>query len=250
PNKVLDDNNFYLVGEVYGYGISSGTAYDFGNKKVNYFDDAFNSLINFEFKWNASQQTYEEQFNRYNTILNDGLKGYGVLNYLTSHDDGQPFDKNREKTYETATRLLLSPGAAQIYYGDETARDLTIEGAIGDATLRSFMNWNEVQSNQDLLNHWQKLGQFRRNHPSVGAGQHNMIREQPYFFSRSYTKGDFKDDVIIGIDIPKGNHIINVSTMFKDGDQVKDFYSGTSYQVNNGTITIQANTNPILIEKL
>ena len=151
PTKILDNNNFYLVGEVYGYGISSGKAYDFPDKTVNYFNNAFNSLINFEFKWNAAQKSYEEQFNRYNTILSKELNNYGILNYLTSHDDGQPFDKNREKPYEVATRLLLSPGTSQIYYGDETARDLTIEGTVGDATLRSFMNWEEIPQKQDLL---------------------------------------------------------------------------------------------------
>ncbi|AUC83781.1 alpha-amylase family glycosyl hydrolase [Lacinutrix sp. Bg11-31] len=249
PKKVLDDTNFYLVGEVYNYGISAGTAFDFGDKKVNYFDDAFNSLINFEFKWNAAQQTYEEQFKNYDSILNSNLKDYGVLNYLTSHDDGQPFDANREKTYETATRLLLSPGATQIYYGDESARDLTIEGTVGDATLRSFMNWNEMPYKQDLLIHWQKLGQFRRNHPAVGAGKHKMINDTPYVFSRRYTKADFKDEVIIGLDLPKGKHNINVSSVFKEGEQVTDFYSGQTLEVKNGTITIEAETNIILIEK-
>ena len=250
PTKVLDDTNFYLVGELYNYGISSGTTFDFGDKKVDYFKDAFNSLINFEFKWNAAQQSYEEQFNRYNTLLNNDLKDYGVLNYLTSHDDGQPFDKNREKTYETATRLLLSPGTSQIYYGDELARDLTIEGTVGDATLRSFMNWEEISQKQDLLKHWQKLGQFRRNHPSVGAGQHKMISDNPYVFRRSYTKGNFTDAVIVGIDLPKGKQTIKVSSVFKDGEQVKDFYSGETLDVINGTITISTDTNIILLEKL
>ncbi|WP_452232389.1 alpha-amylase family glycosyl hydrolase [Lacinutrix sp. MEBiC02595] len=250
PNKVLDDTDFYLVGELYNYGISSGIAFDFGDKKVNYFENAFNSLINFEFKWNAAQQSYEEQFKNYDSILNSTLKDYGVLNYLTSHDDGQPFDKNREKTYETATRLLLSPGTSQIYYGDELARDLTIEGTIGDATLRSFMNWEEMPEKQDLLIHWQKLGQFRRNHPSVGAGKHQMISDSPYFFSRSYTKGDFKDEVIIGIDIPKGEQTINVSSVFKDGQQVNDFYSGQTLEVKNGSITISVDKNIILLEEL
>lgn len=249
PNKVLDDTNFYMVGEVYNYGISAGKAFDFGDKKVNYFDDAFNSLINFEFKGNAAQQSYEEQFKNYDSILNSNLKNYGVLNYLTSHDDGQPFDKNREKTFETATRLLLSPGAAQIYYGDESARDLTIEGTVGDATLRSFMNWEEMPQKQDLLIHWQKLGQFRSKHPAVGAGKHKMISESPYVFSRSYSNNDFKDEVLIGIEIPKGEHSINVSSVFKNGQQVKDFYSGETYKVVNGTITIQVDTNIILIEK-
>ncbi|WP_292946837.1 alpha-amylase family glycosyl hydrolase [Olleya sp. UBA1516] len=250
PDKVLDDNDFYMVGEVYNFGISAGTAFDFGDKKVNYFDKAFNSLINFEFKWNAAQQSYEEQFKKYDSLLHTNLKGYGVLNYLTSHDDGQPFDKNREKTYETATRLLLSPGTSQVYYGDESARDLTIEGTIGDATLRSNMNWEELSHQQDLLIHWQKLGQFRRNHPSVGAGKHTMLSNTPYLFSRRYTKGDFKDDVIIGLDMPKGKQTITVSSVFKNGTTVKDFYSGETFTVSNGTITIVADANIILLEKI
>lgn len=250
PNEVLDDNAFYLVGEVYNYGISAGKAFDFGDKKVNYFDDAFNSLINFEFKWNAAQQTYEEQFKKYDSLLQSNLKDYGVLNYLTSHDDGQPFDKNREKTYETATRLLLSPGASQVYYGDESARDLTIEGTVGDATLRSFMNWNEIAYQQDLLIHWQKLGQFRRNHPSVGAGKHTMLSNTPYLFSRSYAKDDFKDEVIIGIDIPKGKHTIDVSSVFNEASQIKDFYSGEILEVTNGNITIETEYNILLLENI
>ena len=49
PEKGLDDSDFYLVGEVYNYGISTGQMYDFGDK-ANYFDDAFKSLINFNLK--------------------------------------------------------------------------------------------------------------------------------------------------------------------------------------------------------
>ena len=36
PQDVLDDNDFYMVGEIYNYGISSGKNYDFGDRKVNY----------------------------------------------------------------------------------------------------------------------------------------------------------------------------------------------------------------------
>jgi len=250
PTKILDDNNFYLVGEVYGYNISSGTTYNFSDKKVNYFNAAFNSLINFEFKWNASRKTYEEQFKRYDSILNTDLKHYGILNYLTSHDDGQPFDKNREKSFETATRLLLSPGTSQIYYGDESARSLTINGTQGDATLRSFMNWEELSQKQDILIHWQKLGQFRNSHPAVGAGQHKMISEKPYVFSRSFSKGNFKDEVIIGLVLPKEVFTIDVSSIFKDGLKVKDFYSEKTFEIKNGNITIQPDTNIILLEAL
>jgi alpha-amylase len=42
--------------------------------------------------------------------------------------------QNAIKNRETGTKLLLSPGVSQVYYGDESARSLVIEGTQGDAT--------------------------------------------------------------------------------------------------------------------
>jgi alpha-amylase len=247
--KVLDDNNFYLVGEVYNYSISHGKAFDFGDRKVNYFDEAFNSLINFEIKWNAKQMAEKDVFHKYDSLLNTNLKGYGILNYMTSHDDGQPFDKERTMPYKTATMLLLTPGTSQLYYGDESARDLTIEGTVGDATLRSFMNWDDIKNDdktQKTLNHWQKLGQFRANHPAVGAGKHTLIsNENGLVFSRIRNK----DKVVIGINLPKGNKKIDVSSIFNDGDQLQDFYSKTFVEVQNGTVILNNNAPIVLLQK-
>ena len=249
PDKVLDDNNFYLVGEVYNYAISNGTAFNFGDKKVNYFDNAFNSLINFEIKWNAKQMDEAAVFHKYDSILNTNLKGYGVLNYMTSHDDGQPFDKERAMPYKTATMLLLTPGTSQVYYGDESARDLTIEGTVGDATLRSFMNWDAVQSDETtgkILSHWQKLGQFRANHMAVGAGKHKLIsHEDGLVFSR--VRND--DKVVIGINFNNRNITIDVSSVFKNGDELKDFYSNQTLIVKNGKVTFNSEFDIVLLEK-
>jgi alpha-amylase len=253
PDKQLDDNKFYLVGEVYNYGISAGKAFDFGDKKVNYFDEAFNGLINFELKWNASQLSTEAMFKKYSDILNSELKGYGVLNYLSSHDDGQPFDAKREKPFESATKLLLCPGASQVYYGDESARSLIIEGAKGDATLRSFMNWEAITNNpetQHILAHWQKLGRFRAKHPAIGAGIHQMITEEPYVFYRSYSKGGFNDLVVVGLDLQIGKKEINVSRLFNDGDIVVDAYSNKSQKVKDGKVQLDSKFNIVLLEKL
>ena len=252
PKDVLDDTGFYLTGEVYGYGISGGKNYHFSDKKVNYFDNAFNSLINFEFKWNVKQQSFEITNKRYDSILNHDLKGYGVLNYLSSHDDGQPFDPKREKPYETANRLLLGVGTSQIYYGDESARSLVIEGTIGDATLRSFMNWDQIKSNKqtkDVLEYWQKLGRFRKNHPAIGAGKHQLILENPYVFSRSFTKGNFKDKVIIGLDFPKGEKEISVATFFKNGTEIRDAFSDQTGIVSEGKVIINSPQTIVLLEK-
>ena len=252
PEEIMDDNSFYLVGEVYNYGISGGKMFDYGDKKVNYYDDMFNAQINFEFKWNAKENGYEDLFKRYSGILNNELKGFGVLNYLSSHDDGGPFDPKREKPFETANKLLLSPGTSQVYYGDESARSLVIEGTQGDATLRSFMNWEAVKSDnktKEVLEHWQKLGKFRERHPAIGAGAHQMITQEPYLFYRSYYQGDFKDLVVIGLDLNKGEKNIDVSKIFEEGTVLRDAYSGETATVENGKITINSDFNIVLIEK-
>lgn len=252
PSKVLDNSLFFTVGEVYGYGISQKQDYDFGDKKVNYYQNGFNSLINFDFKGDANK-SYEELFSNYSNLFNSDLNGKTVMNYLTSHDDGSPFDKDRKRTYEAGTKLLLAPGISQVYYGDETARTLTVAGADGDATLRSNMNWSDVQANsstQNLLNHYQKLGKFRANHPAVGAGVHQMISNQPYYFSRILTKGNFTDKVIIGLDVKEKLKEVNVTGVFADGSQLKDFYSGASMSVINGKVSFSSNSPIILLEKI
>ena len=250
PEKVLDENEFYLVGEVYNYVISNGKAFDFGDKTVNYFDKAFNSLINFEIKWNAKQMVAKDVFQKYDSLLNSELKGYGVLNYMTSHDDGQPFDKERQNPYKTATMLLLTPGTSQVHYGDESARSLTIDGTIGDATLRSMMNWEDINNLDDtkkILTHWQKLGQFRANHPAVGAGRHHVISEDNGLtFSRVYNQ----DQVIIGIDMFESAINIDVSSIFKDGDLLKDTYSNQEVVVKSGKVNFISEFSIVLLEKI
>lgn len=249
-DQILDDNPFYMVGEVYNYEVSGGREFDFGNKKVDFFDHGFKSLINFELK-NDADNNYETIFKKYNKLLNTKLKGKSVLNYLTSHDDGAPYDKDRTKPYRSANVLLLTPGASQVYYGDETARSLTIEGTQGDATLRSFMNWEDLDSipeTQKIHEHWQKLGRFRNNHPAVGAGKHNRLSKSPYVFSRTYINGDYKDKVAVGLDLPKGKKSLSVKGFFGDGTKLFDTYSETEVIVTNGKVVLDNDFDIALLE--
>jgi alpha-amylase len=250
PTEVLDNNAFFMVGEVYGYGISSGRKYDFGDKKVDYFDNGFHSLINFELKDDANKE-YDAIFSKYSDLLNRELKGRSVLNYLTSHDDDKPFDRERRDPYRAANVLLLTPGASQIYYGDESIRNLTIEGAKGDASLRSFMNWGELDSialNKEVLGYWQKLGRFRNNHPAIGAGRHNRLSKNPYVFSRSYVNGEFKDKVVVGLDLPKGKKFLWVEGFFGDGTKLHEAISKTLVTVENGKVFLENDFDIALLE--
>ena len=251
PDKVMDDNPFYLVGEVYNYGISGGQYYDFGDKKVNYFDKAFTSLINFELKWNSAQMETDAVFVKYDSILSNQLKDFGTLNYLSSHDDGNPFDATRTKTMKAGTMLLLTPGTSQTYYGDETARSLVVDGAKGDANLRSFMNWDALTADDNAKNtlaHYQKLGKFRANHPSVGAGRHQKIGDVPYTFSRQYSKGGYSDKVVISLDAPQGEKSIPVAGIFEDGSVLTDAYSCQEVTVKDGQVSVTSDFSIVLLE--
>ncbi|MHA7057319.1 alpha-amylase family glycosyl hydrolase [Aquimarina sp. M1] len=250
PDKVLDNNEFYVLGELYGYGIDGKRFYDFGDRKVDYYAHGFDNLINFQFKYDAKQLNYEKLYNKYSTTLQTGLIGKSVMNYITSHDDGDPFDKERNKTYESATKLLLTPGISQIYYGDETGRSLVIEGAQGDATLRSNMNWDALEQDETklLLQHWQKLGKFRRNHPAIGAGKHKMINESPYVFSRTYSKDNLVDGVVVGLNLRKGTKTLKVGSVFTDGTIVKDTYSGIEATIKDGNVTLKSEYEIVLLE--
>lgn len=252
PTKVLDNNTFFTVGEVYGYNIGSKRLYDYGDRKVDYYANGFTGLINFDFR-NEAKMNYEELFSKYSNILQNDLKGNTVMNYVSSHDDGWPFDKKREKTFESGTKLLLAPGISQIYYGDETARSLDIEGTTGDATLRSMMNWDDIVgkiSTKELLVHYQKLGVFRKNHPAIGAGVHQKISGNYYLFTRTFSSENYTDKVVVGLDFPIGNKEINVANYFPEGTSVRDAYSGQLAKVENGKITINTNYTILLIEIL
>lgn len=250
PALALDDTPFYMVGEIYSYTIKDGQVYDFGDKKVDFFGKSFDALINFDLR-STSEKSLEDVFRSYSEILNTEMNGYGTLNYISSHDDGEPFDKTREKTYESAIRLLLAPGASQIYYGDEVGRSLLIKGTNGDATLRSVMNWDEINNDpqiEKLLKHWQKLGQFRNDHMAIGAGIHIMITENPYTFSRRYSKGNFEDKVVVALDVPKAYKTILVTTVFEDGTKLKDAYSGKEFMVKKGSVTFSSEYDVVLLE--
>jgi alpha-amylase len=254
--EVLDDQPFYMMGEVYNYEISHGRAFDFGDRTIDFYDFGYAGLINFAFKRDA-HGSLEGLFSRYARTLREGsLQGLSVVNYVSSHDDSDPYDRDRTDPFGAGTRLLLAPGAAQIYYGDELARPLRAPGAEGDANLRTMMNWNDLEQDRhlggfttrDVLEHWRKVGQFRRAHPAVGAGAHRRLQADPYVFSRALEWEGGADRVVAGLGLPSGEKSIPVGDVFPDGTEVHDAYAGARATVRSGVVSLDTPFDLVLLE--
>lgn len=249
---------FFMVAEAFGHPISDGRqfAYDDGTK-VDYYDNGFDSMINFSLPKDAGQG-YEALFSKYSGLLNGPLKGVTVLNYLDSHDDAHAFDAMRAHPFEEANKLLLTPGQAQVYYGDETARLLKIDGAVGDANLRSFMNWDQLKNNAnvglygvaEVRDYWARLIRFRHAHPAVGAGVHQMIASIPYTFKRTYDKNGVSDRVVVALGLPLDHAVpISVAGVFTDGQTVRDGYTGRTAIVSGGKVQFDMRAPVALISQ-
>ncbi len=229
PSKKLDDLDFWMVAEAYGHGFY----------KDDYYYNGFDAVINFDFrKAVENQSNLENMFSSYASKLNSD-PSFNVLNYISSHDDAM-FDRNN--LYYAADALLLSPGAAQIFYGDESGRKAS--QAPWTQGLRSDMNWDTTD--QNLLAHWQKIGTFRNRHISIGAGEHTKLSSSPYIFMRKYEKNGVNDRVIVAMNV-SGVVSIDVSSAFPNGSQVRDAYTGRTTTVSGGKIVLQADPKGIML---
>lgn len=183
PKESFGDD-FWMTGEAWGHGVF----------KSDYYQNGFDAMINFDFQDQAKnaldcfahiEPVYAE--------MNNKLKDFNVLSYLSSHDTRLFFhsdsQQNVQKQKTAADLLLLASGAVQIYYGDESGREFGATGSDPVQGTRSDMNWQDLQQNaakQALHQHWQTLAKFRRKHPAVGAGIHQTLKNQDYFaFSRT-----------------------------------------------------------------
>jgi alpha-amylase len=254
PEQSFHEDAFFIVGELYGYEASGGRVYPFSDHQADYFDVGYDAMINFGFK-NHAVADYKELFKRYDgfrkNLLNEKPDSEACfMNYISSHDDGQPFDALREKAMESAAKLLLTPGMTQIYYGDEIARPLEVEGAVGDANLRSVMDWEHL--NQEVFSHWQKLGKFRNNHVAVGAGDHFSLEYEGIgtLAARFYDKNDHQDTVLIGAGLADGLLEIQVAKVFPKATRLRNAYTEKRLPVVNGKVTVMVENGLVLLEKM
>lgn len=231
------DEDFWMTGEAFGW--------DHGD--VGYFTEGgFDSMINFAFNSSEGSQgrTPSTEDWKYYANYCNGSNGRQVLNYVSSHDTGlhRPGDQKK-----VATMLLLCPGGAQIYYGDETSRPY-MSGCGGDQSMqtRSDFNWSAVDNDDNK--HWQKIGQFRRRNAAVGAGSQTDLGDNTY--GRKFTEGSYSNAVVIKLNTSAGqSYTVSVNGFFNDGERVMDGYNtDNSATVSGGKVTLTASGPVLLIE--
>jgi alpha-amylase len=221
------EDDFFMVGEVWGHGLL----------KNYYFDNGFDALINFTFQGlRKDGSVYKKDkmdiiYKNYAEVLNRDDE-FNLLNYISQHDTGL---YNRKKLVEGGTYLMLLPGAVMVFYGDETARPYGDGGSDATQGTRSFMNWDNIDP--EVLEHFQKLGQFRNRNIAVGAGEHTMLQEKPYVFMRNYNQDGINNTVLV-YEGDTGEVTLDVSKAFKDKTTVRDAYTGSVYTVKDGKVIL------------
>lgn len=232
------DEDFWMTGEAFGW--------DHGD--VGYFTEGgFDSMINFAFNSSEGSQGRTPSTSDWKYYANycNSPNGRQVLNYVSSHDTGlhRPGDQKK-----VATMLLLCPGGAQIYYGDETSRPYMSSNCGGDQSMitRSDFNWDAVDNADNK--HWQTIGQFRRRNAAVGAGTQTDLGSDTY--GRKFSEGEYSNAVVIKLNTSAGQtYTVSVGDHFADGTKVMDGYNtANTATVTGGKVTIAASGPVLLLE--
>ena len=237
------DEDFWMTGEHWDHGVF---------KDEYYTQGGFDSMINFSTQGGGlvASGSVKNTYNGFASSINTD-DSFNVLSYISSHDSTLA----RGNLIQTGSGFLLLPGGVQIFYGDETNRPY-VTGMPNDGnggaghSLRSDMNWDSID--QNVLSHWQKVGTFRNNHISVGAGSNtDLSTTSGYAFGRSYNKNGVTDKVAGCIYASSNTNVtIDVSDLWADGQNLVNAYDQSSAVVSGGKVTFNSGANgTILIQE-
>ena len=234
------DEDFWMTGEHWDHGVY---------KDEYYTQGGFDSMINFTTQGGGllASGNISNVYNGFASSINTD-DSFNVLSYLSSHDSTLA----RGSLIPTGSAFLLLPGGVQIFYGDETNRPF-VSGIPNDGnggaghSLRSDMNWDSIDSS--VLTHWQKVGTFRNNHISVGAGSNtDLTSTSGYAFGRTYSKNGVTDKIAGCIYASANTNVtIDVSSLWSDGQQLMNAYDQSSAVVQNGKVTFNSGANSTIL---
>jgi alpha-amylase len=206
PSLAANVGDFWMTGEVYGHGVEKDAYYTAGG---------FDSLINFTFKQALRDHILmapvaslaggvaelDPLYQRYADNISPD-PSFDALSYISSHDTRLFFtdmanDPIRQR--QALTALLLVPGGAQLFYGDESGRLVGPDGGDGTQGTRSYMNWGSIDAS--ILAHTTAVANFRKRHQAIGAGTHARLASPAGTYAFTRKKGG--DAVVVVITAPR-----------------------------------------------
>jgi len=220
-------DKFFMTGDFEPSGIEY---------KARYADAGFSNMVNCNFpkKGDLDGIVYTWQAYADSMAVHNGWFPFNYLN------NSYHRDADMDNMTDCATTLLLAPGTAQIFYGDETGRKTSDAkyNVDGDQAFRSDMDWTDVDT--ALLEHFRKLGNIRKSHPAIGRGAQVTI-DTHTCMRRS------GDDIVIIRTMPGLSESIAVGQYFANGEEVTELYTGQRAKVVNGSVSFPEYKNRIAV---
>lgn len=223
-------DSFYMTGDFDRASI------DF---KPEYADAGFSSMVNFYFPKHGDLDGIVYTWQAYADTL-AAHPGWHPFSYL---NNSYHRDADMDNMIDCATTLLLAPGVAQVFYGDETRRGLSDARFNVDSNqaFRSDMNWDSADAG--CLDHFQRLGSIRRNNPVIATGK------QRTFDTHTALRFNDTDSILIRLDAEAGAPI-NLFGTFPDGTVVKELYTGQTAKVERGRVVFPEIAHRIALLRL
>lgn len=222
-------DSFYMTGDFDMAGI---------DYKAAYADAGFSSMVNFYFPKTGDLDGIVYLWQAYADSI-EAHPNWHPFNYL---NNSYHRDANMDNMINCATTFLLSPGIAQIFYGDETLRPLSDAkyNVDSDQAFRSDMNWDSI--NTTVLQHYQKLGKIRKANPVIGTGKQRIID------THTCVRYNDKDTLVIRVAVNSGESI-NLGGAFPEGSTVTELYTGATATVTNGKVAFPTIQNNVAVIK-
>lgn len=218
-------DSFYMTGDFDGASI------DF---KPDYADAGFSSMVNFYFPKRGDLDGIVHVWQAYSDSI-AAHPGWHPFSYLNNsyHRDADSLNMA-----DCATALFLSPGVAQIFYGDESGRELSDArfNVDSDQAFRSDMNWVDVDST--MLAHFRRLGAIRHEHPAIGSGRQTTID------THTCVRTLDGDTVLIAL---RPGRRVRVAPVFSDGVRLRDLLTGECAVVSGGYIRSEDAANGVAL---
>lgn len=201
-----------------------------------YAEAGFSSMVNFYFPKHGDLDGIVYIWQAYSDSIATH-PGWHPFNYL---NNSYHRDADMDNMIGCATTLLLVPGVAQIFYGDETGRKLsdTRLNVDSNQVFRSEMDWNDIDT--VLLMHFRRIGNIRKAHPVISIGKQIVIDTHTCICQSG------EDTLLIRL-VSVENQPININGYFSEGDRLVELYTGQSAHVKNGTVTFPYYQNKIAV---